>query len=374
MPDIFGAPAGLELAAQGRRAQQQHEQNLQKGELELEAAKMALESQKRMLELMTQDQTGPAGQKPSMISGADDLAGKMDRLAEIALASGLPEKAKDYATTGSTIRKNSIEITNKKLETDIKEMDLMSSLLQGVKDPISWQQANAMFLIQTGRQSPWARLPYHPSLVEKLQMGVASAKDRAQTAAAAARVEASKAEVKEREARVPLIRAQTRLAEERRRKLEKAGATSKIAKPADIRAISDLAAKDYPGYPPEDIRVLARPVAEEMQDLLKQGTLTHSQAAQTAYDRAKARGDFGGLKPRRPEKGTVANPLELPTDKTKLKKNMYYQKGGAKYLFTGTSFVPVGTGPGEITEEEADEEETFDEDTAPAYDPSEEEE
>lgn len=374
MPDIFGAPAGLEAAAASRRAQQLHELTLQKGEAELEAANIALESQKRMLELMQSDSRAGGGQAP--MAGANDLADKMDRLANIALSAGLPEKAKDYAATGSTIRKNAVDLEGKRLETDIKEMDLMSSLLQNVRDPVSWQRANAMYMIQTGKQSPWARLPYNPQVVEQLQMGVASAKDRALTAAASARTEASRAEVKEREARVPLIKAQTRLAEERRRKLEKAGATTKIPKATDLRAISDQIARDYPGYLPEDIRTLARPVAEEMLDLLKSGNLTHSQAATQAYQTAKARGDFGGMKPARLEKGSKASPFALPDDPKKLKKNMYYSKGGQVYLFDGTKFVTQGP----ITQAEADrmveeafeDEEELDEDTAPAVDYSEE--
>lgn len=376
MPDIFGAPAGLEAAAASRRAQQLHELNLSKGELELEAAQMQIDSQRRMLELMNAP-SGP-GQQQGPMAGVNDLADKMDRLANIALSAGLPEKAKDYAATGSTMRKNAADIEGKRLETDIKEMDLMSSLLQNVKDPVSWQRANAMYMIQTGKQSPWAKLPYNPQVVEQLQLGVASAKDRALTAAAQARTEASRAEVKEREARVPLIKAQTRLAEERRRKLEKAGATARIPKAADIRAITDLITKDFGGAAlPEDLRVLARPVAEEMQDLMKQGNLTHSQAAEQAYQTAKARGDFGGLKPRRLDKGSKANPLPLPDDAKKLKKNMYYSKGGQTYLFDGTKFVTQGP----ITQAEADrmvdeafeDEEGFDEDTAPAVDYGEEE-
>lgn len=372
MPDIYGAPVGLETAAASRRAEQLHELSLAKGDLELQSAQMALDSQKRMLELM--NQPGGGGQQGPM-AGVNDLADKMDRLANIALASGLPEKAKDYATAGSTLRKNSSDISNKKLETDMKEMELMSGLLANVKDQASWQQANAMYMIQTGKASPWARLPYNPQVVERLQLGVQSAKDRALTAAANARVEATKAEVKERTARLPLIRAQTRLADERRIKLEKAGATSRVPKATELRAITDLINKDYAGYVQEDIRVLARPVAEEMQNLMREGNLTQSQAAMQAYQNAKSRGDFGGLKPTKPDKGSSANPLEIPDDPKKLKKNMYYTKGGKRYLFTGTSFVPVGSAPGEINPVEAEAEETeeeFDEDTAPAVDYSEE--
>lgn len=354
MAGVFGAPVGIELAREGRRAQELHDLSLRKGEVELQAAQMTLESQKRMLELM-QGGGAAGGKQQSTTSRVTDLADKMDHLAEIAMASGLPEKAKDYATAGSTIRKNQATLNDHKLAADIKEMNLMGSLLDSVKDEQSWRQANAMFQMQTGRASPWARLPYNEQLTDRLRLGVMNAKDRALMRAAQAREDVSEAEVQEKKARVPLINAQRRLADARTEKLKKAGATSVIPKASEIKAITDLMFKDFGGSMlPEDARVLARPIAEEMQRLIKDQEMTQSEAANRAYQNAKARGDFGGYKPRRLDKGSSKNPLPLPDDPKKLKSNMYYLRGGKTYLFTGTAFVPVGKGPGQITEEEED--------------------
>lgn len=364
MPDLFGMPAGIEAADQGQRARELHNLSMAKGDLELQQAQIELARQNRMLQLMGQR---PQGGGQSVNAGISDLADDMDYLAKIAMDSGMPDKAREYATAGSNIRKNQVDLTEKRLDGDIKEMNLMGSLLADVKDATSWRRANAMFQMQTGRPSPWAQVPYNDQIVDRLRTGVQTAKDRALTKAALARESASEAEVKEREARVPLIRAQKELTEQRTANLRKAGATGQIPKSGDIQAITDLMFKDFGGsQTPEDARVLARPVAEEALRLQKEQNLSKSEASMRAYQKAKARGDFGGLKPRRPDKGSANAPLEMPDQPSKLKANMYYQKGGQKYLFTGTAFVPVGSGPGQI-EPEAEEEEGLNEDDyAPA--------
>lgn len=362
MPDLFGAPAGVALAEEGQRAQQMHELSMAKGETELAQAQIALSTQQRMLQLMSGAQAeGQQGGGSSPFQ-TDDLAGNMDALAQMAMQSGMPEKAKDFAVAGSTLRKNQIDLTDKKLSSDIKEMTIMSSLLDGIEDQAGWQRAQAMYQIQTGKPSPWARVQYNPQLVDKLKMGIQTAKDRALTQAALAREKSTQSEMREREARIPLIKAQTRLAEERTTALKKTGAVTKIPKSGDLRAVTDLITKDYGGsILPEDMRVLARPVAERMVDLMKNQKLSQSEAAMRAYNEAKEEGAFGGVRPRSKMPGTVNRPMELPDDPKKLRPNMYYNRGGKTFLFTGQAFMPVGSGPGEVSEEEE-----FDEDNAPA--------
>lgn len=338
MPDLYGAPTGLLAAEQDRRAKQMHDLSMQKGELELSQAKMEMARQQKMLELMTQQ----GAKKRSTTSRVDDLASDMDSMAEIAIQAGMPEKAKDYAIAGSTLRKNQREMISSKLESDIKEMNMMSSLLQNVEDEQSWAQANAVFAMQTGRQSPWARLPYNPELIVKLQAGIQSNKDRALQAAAKAREAASRAQVQESGVRVDLIKAQTRLADARADKLKKTGTTE--PKATDLRAITDLINRDFSGgILPEEARVLARPVAERMLELMDRMNLSKSEAAERAYQEAKADGTFGGFRPTRQLSGSLSRPLDMPKDKAKLKPNMYYKGTGAyegmTLLWTGTGFI-----------------------------------
>lgn len=355
MPDLYGAPAGLMAAAAEKRTQQAHDLSMQKGEMELDVAKMELSRQQQMISMLQQRAAG----KKSTTQGVEDLASDMDALAEMAMRSGHPEKAKDYAVAGSTLRKNQREMTSSKLESDIKEMNMMSSLLQSVEDETSWRKANAMFAMQTGRQSPWAQLPYNPELVSKLQTGVQNSKDRALTAAAKAREAASRAQVDESQTRINLIKAQTRLADARAERLKKVGATE--PKPADLRIITDLLQNDYSGaLLPEEARVLARPVAERMLELINRQSLSKGEAAERAYQEAKASGAFGGLLPKRQLSGSRQKPLEIPEDKAKLKPNMLYKGKGAYadkiLLWTGTGFIEPKAAS-EDDEEFADEEE-----------------
>lgn len=375
MADMFGAPVGASQAAADINARKLAELTLDKGAVELEQAKLTLNSQRQMMEMMqgmnvsgAQGAQGGPPQPPQNPLGlqnepkTDQLANSMEQLAKIAMASGLPEKAREYANTGSTLRMNASTIAKNNFDSTMKELNLIGSLMEGVRDEASWRQANAMYQMQMGKPTPFAKSPYNPQVVEQLRAGVASAKDRALTIAAKARADNAEANKREHNTRQDLIRAQTKLAEARTDKLKKVGAVGVIPKAADIAAIKDLIIKDYgAAILPEDARVLARPVAERMVRMMNDDSITPSQAATRAYQEAKAAGAFGGLRPRPAMGGSADNPLEIPKDASKLRRNMFY-KGQGQYkektfLWTGQAFVPIGSGEGEIqtTDEEEDE-------------------
>lgn len=358
MPNqMFGAPTGESQAYADIRANKLAEMTLAQGSVALEQAKLNLSSQKQMIEMM--NQPGPqaqaqGGKPPPTVSQSFDLSSQMERLSQMALASGMPEKAREYAVAGSTLKNQASAIAKNDLDAQLKHFTLIGSLMAGVHDEASWQRANKIYQMQVGSPTPYAKLPYDPRVVEEIQMGATSAKDRALTSAAQARQQASEAAVAEREARVPLIRAQTKLAEERTTTLKKAGAVTLIPKAGDIKAITDLIVKDYgAGVLPEDARVMARPVAESMVHMIKAEGLAPSVAANRAYQEAKAAGVFGGLRPRLQQSGTPEKPLDIPEDVSKLRPNMFY-RGKGKYskkvlLWTGDHFLPVGNGPGEVS-------------------------
>lgn len=378
---MFGAPIGISQAEADVRAQELHSLAMGEGQVRLEQAQITLASQKQMMDLMKGLNTGPtapggpagpANKQDAMSSLAGDksdgLANSLDLMANLSMQSGLPAQAKDFAVSASTLRKNSVEIQKDKTASMITELNLVGSLMDNVHDQASWQKANAMYEIQTGKPTPYAKMPYSEELVNQLRTGIMSAKDRALASAAKARENSSEALTKEYQARIPLIKAQTRLAEERTIALKKAGAVTKIPKPSDIKSITDLMTKDFgASLMPEEARVIARPVAERMLEIMKSQSITQSQAAMKAYQEAKANGDFGGIRVRTPMGGTLEKPLELPKDKSKLKQNMYYKGKGAYegkvMLWTGAAFVPVGKGPGEIdtgSDDPDDEEDTSD--------------
>jgi hypothetical protein len=339
MPDIFGAPMGVSMAEADMRAAQSHMQQMAKGSIEIQQATMTLAMQQRIMQAMQQQDQGQAGP----FAATTDLAGKMDVMANIAMESGQPDKAREYATAASTMRHQNAQIQNAQVSAAMKDASLVGSLMENVQDQASWQAANLMYQAQTGRPSRWANMPYSPQLVQRIISMSQTIKDKALTAAAQARTQDSIAETAERQARVPLIEAQTRYYDDRDIALRRAGATGKIPKSGEIKAITDLMKQEYDATD-EHLRVLARPVAERMVDLMQKQHLTQSEAAHRAYQEARDRGDFGGMRRSRVIKGSGKDSaMALPIsggkiDRTKLLDNMWYMVQGQPKLYMDGQF------------------------------------
>lgn len=363
MSTIEGYASGV-AAAQSEDAMKQQlaEGNirLQQEGVNLEAAKIALDSQKKMMELM---QKSDMGSKSNGTLDTDVLPNALDQMAQMSMQSGLPGQAADFASKAGTLRKNQAAIQHQQLQDAIKHLTIAADLVSNVHDEDSWNKANATYEMMTGEESPFKGKPYSPEMVEQIQNGVQTAKDKALTAAAQARVKASESEARERDTRVGLIEAQRNLTETRDTNLRKNG--GRPTKSDDVRAITDLITRDYAGaYLPEDARVLARPIAERASELMAEQGLSKSAAANKAYQEAKARGDFGGARPRMPGSGTFNKPLELPSeggkvDKTKIRPNLWYNVSGKPMLYVGGKFYSQQelNAAGEEEEAKDDEEE-----------------
>lgn len=362
MSELWGFQAGQSLRRQedtqqalAQLALRKGEQELMQGDLALEASSIALDSQKQMIELMRGESAAQeARTKTALDTGvpvpagasrleSQDIPDSLDALAVMAAKSGLPQQAAEYASKASTIRSNASEIEKRQFETKMSELNLISNLLSTVGDETSWRRANALFTMQTGKDSQFADMEYSPELVAMIQDAVVSQKDRAIANAADARVTASNASAEASTARASLYEAQKRLADARTTALNKVGGGGKQPKAEDLRAVSDLINAEYLGaVTPEDARILARPVAERMLQLQSELNIPRSQAARRAFNEAEARGDFGGLRKRTRMKGDAQNPLDMPSTQDALRPNMYYV-GKGKYegqtlLWTGTGF------------------------------------
>src|ERR1700754_2023643 len=134
----------------------------------LESSEMTLAAQKQMLQLMKK--TGDH-QDDMEEGGAPELGGTeqldtipdgLDALARMALASGLPQQASDYASKASTIRKNAADIKAKASAQKIKELQMATGMLDNVHDEASWNQANSLYEMTTGQKSPFAGMPFSP--------------------------------------------------------------------------------------------------------------------------------------------------------------------------------------------------------------------
>lgn len=339
MTELFGVVAG-----QRQRQIDDDQHNLallaqQKDALTIQATQLELAKQRRMLQMMQGSDPSEAGAPIT----SDHLAANLDKMAGIAMQSGLFDKAKDYAQAGSTLRKNSADVEEHQRKKLITDLNLYGSLLDGVQDQEGWERANAMFEVQTGHKSEFSQIPYSPWVVERLQQGVMSAKDRALRNASVAREDASRASADERRKRLDLIAAQTRVTNARAAALEKAGSKPMVPKAGQVKQITDLMANEFGAtMAPEDMRVLARPVADRMVEIIRSDNVTETEAAARAYKEAKDRGDFAGANLRKATSGTRKNPLEIPDDQKALRINKVY-KGKGKYkdkllVWTGTGF------------------------------------
>lgn len=372
MADMFGGFEGVRQAEADTQAAQIHSLSIQEEGIKIQEAGMALTAQRKMLDFMNQHPFGQGGTggvnqaNPATTAGVTDMSSAMDYLSQAAMNSGQFEKSKEYATAASTLRKNASDIEKNNLNNVIKNTTILSSLYEDVHDETSKRQADAMFQIETGKPSPWAKVPFNEGIVAKLKEGVQTAKSRAEEQAAKARTLDSLAEAQERRARLPLIRTQIDLNEARTDALIKAGAVQKIPKASDLRAVTDLVTSEY-NLLPEEARVVARPIAERMLDLMKTNGITQNQAAHQAFREAKANGDLGGYKTNRQSPGSYHNPLPYPKleEDTRearqklvrqLQPNMYYQGvgkyAGKSFLWTGSNFVEEGNAPGDVSEED----------------------
>lgn len=331
MPDMYGAPTGI-IAGQDYLIKQQLAPLAYANEnVKLQSAQLVLAQQKKMMDLMSQPGAfggGQGGTGQGGQPGAYDVADAMDSLTRMAFLSGDAQSAADYASKASTIRNQQSLISNRSNATKLKSLSLYSNLLDGVHDEMSWQQANAMYEMETGQKSEFSQLPYRPEIVDRLKQQSVSAKDKAQIGAARARTAASYAEVKEREIRGPLLKAQTEEAQARTDKIRKAAGKDAGVPSRDVSEVSKLIQSEFPGTDPAEARVKSWEVAERAQELYTNQHLTRSQAYHKAFNEYKARGEFAGMKQASNMSGSLAKPMDMPSDKGAMQPNKAYKMGG----------------------------------------------
>lgn len=374
MTELFGFQAGQRLAAKDRLEEQLAELELQKGAQQLRAGEVAIQKsqldvknaeitadrQATFLQLLKEAETGNGTAKEASKDspGEGDLPSRLDMMADLSLKSGLPEEAAEYASKASTIRNNSSLIQQREEQQKLKELTFAAGILQGVQDQRSFNEANLLYEAEFGRESPFKGMQYSSELVERIKGSVTTERQRSLIREAEARAKAASTELKERESRIALNEARTRLTETRERNLTKAGGAATKVTGEDLRAVTDLITADYGAGGrtlPEDIRILARPIAERAVQLAKEQNLSRSEASAKAYKEAVAAGRLGGMKPRDKAPGSLGKPLAVPEDKAKLLPNKYYFINSPKFtgtaLWTGKTFQAV-----QLPEEEDDEE------------------
>lgn len=361
MAELFGFQAGQRLAQKDKLEQQMAELSLQQGqqqlrrgevqiqqdEVTLDNAKITRDRQLKFLEALKASEGAGLGGTAGTPASGKDLSAQLDDMARLSLEAGLPEQAAKYAGEASQIRNNQSLIKQRDNDQRNRQLNYAAGLLDDVKDEQSWAQANMLYSIEFGEESPFANLPFSPELVEKIKDSVTTQRQKSLIEAAEVKADQADEQLRKIEGQIKLNEARTRLINAREKSLEKAGDKSVIAKPGDVKVITDLLETEYgTAGVAADRRTIALPVAERMLQLQKELQIPRSEAAARAFKEAKDAGEFGGLKERKKTPGTKEFPLSIPKDSKQLKNNMYYvikegQYAGKTVLYTGKEFQVV---------------------------------
>lgn len=284
----------------------------------------ALQNQQRALQIRQQadmmrrmQQMGAGGTSPT------DL---LDAYENAALGSG----NLDAAEKVSTIKSHLATADKARRDAQAKDAQLAANLFADVKTPEEYATALATYRANGGL----AQLPptYSPQGVKYITDMAVKYTDRSL-------LEERAAKKKESEARIPLIEAQTKLAETRRIAAEKAGGGKTTQRlQANTKLASSMITNDFMGISQEEAYIKGRQIAERAADLMGANpALKDSEATKQAYQEMKTRGTFAPFTARAAHTGTLAKPAAIPmagskVDISKMVTGRYYiAPPGSKY-------------------------------------------
>jgi hypothetical protein len=312
MPDIFGAPVGIMSVDQDRRDQAVTMMNLASGAQKLELGQMELQKQRSIMQQLAQRQkVGPSDDGRASLPGATtpDLAHDMFDVAGIAMNAGDFEYADKLATTGTKLMEGTAKIQKETFDTNIKRLNTMSNLMDGVYDQATWQKANAEYQAMTGEPSPYAKYQFNPDLVEKIKVGVVSAKDKAYITKQGADVALDRVRAAKDLHDINKIDAETQKIRDQDKLLLKNGV--KPPTNMELEPVSDMISAEYgKAVTKEQARTLARPIYDRSKELMNEEGLSSSQAVNRAFEEAKLSGGLKNLQPEKKPKDQAASIIE----------------------------------------------------------------
>jgi hypothetical protein len=346
---------GMQKLAEGR-------QTIQENDIKIETAKRSLQAQDRIMEFL---KTSNSKGQPSPSDSVQHAANEMLSIADIQLQSGQTQAASKSMTTASTLMANQAYIDKQQNDELIRN----SGIVHNVIDPATihnqqeFDMAQQRIAIETGHKSPYMGQKYSPELVKAIHDSAVSVKDEALI-----KDRLSSAKLHEEQYKVAefnltkKLPAETSLIEARERNLGKVGAKDLIPTSGDLRGITDLA-EQYLGpgsVDPTTLRAASRKASEEARTLIKRDGMKPSEAYKTAFEHAKAREDFAGLKLPKGAPGSSKDfPMTMKSGMTKdqLKPNMYYAlNDGTVAVWDPKARLPDGTvGPGFVVPPEGEE-------------------
>lgn len=322
--------------------------------VQAEKAELELQQNKQMAALMAQSMG--AGDPEKQPGGSPSIASTFDNLARMAARSGLINQATKLATTAATIhaRENAAEsslvtaaLNRAKLSAE--QANFMGRMFGDATSQEDWDQRNAAYTFMTGRQSPFAQIPFSENVAKQLREGALSVKERAdladKDATRTALANFRKRRLTQHDTEADIKRQRLKVSQAREERLAKNGGGSKgVTSPStqELKEIKRTLAKDFPDLAAEDLGDAAFSLAAEARALRRSNpALDASQALNQALARAKQAGDFqttkgaGLLSDTTRYNGggkTAETPMAMPLDDgkvqvSKLTKGRFYING-----------------------------------------------
>lgn len=323
---------------------QMNDVKLQDSRIQLQRDKISLAQQVKLLGLMSGFTKETAQSGSNAQATPSTLSDYLTRMSMMQLESGLPDEATKTATAATRLAENASKIDYRSYRMQTDRLTKFANVLTQVDDsPQGFASAMRVMLAQdpsAAQDQKFAALMqqgWRPGLIPMLKNEVVSARDRAEIEYKQKQEQHLLTQEKVDTARVDLIRAQTRVANEREAKLQKEGITPYKAE--QLKAITDQATRDFPTADPADVRVRSRPIAENVMKMIKDQHLTLSEAATRAYEQARSSGVFSGLRTAPEVKGSKPGlAMPLPTDPSKIRENSWYMVNGQPRLAVGYGF------------------------------------
>lgn len=371
MADIWGFAGGLiagqQASDQHQAVQQELQQNREmqpyriaeskaKSDLDAIAVKQAQQSlaqQQAMIEYLhahvrtsaSADATAQGDPMSASRTANESHAGMLETFADANAFAGRTEEAGKLYTQASELKKNQATIEKEYYETQSKQRDYFTGLLNDVHDQDSWRVANILAAQNSGRPTPFMdaqgniKTPYSPQLVQMIRNALltqkdqsAIKKDKAETAYAQAGVGLRQKQVELDTARIEEVKAHTTY-------LKKHGGVGNSYTAAEMTQLTDLVGTHYDlSLPGERNRAagLAEAGAQRAHELISTGTKA-PQAYQQAFAEQQKSGAFVGLTPLQVMRGMGWDkPAPLPPKADKLKENTVYTvRGKSQVYFNG---------------------------------------
>lgn len=309
MPDLFGAPVGIMAVDADQRDQATTMMNLAQGAQKLQIANIEMTKQQNLMQALAKK--GLMGNQTGGVSGLPgatqhDLAGDLFTYADAAISTGNFEEATKAADSGSKLLKDTSEIQKATFDSNLKRLNVMTNLMDGVYDEATWRRANAEYQAEMGEASPYAKYPYNPDLVSKIKTGVTSAKDKAYIANQNSTARFHDAETKKQSYEIRKIQAETQKIKDQDDQILKNG--GKPPTNVELEPITDLIAGEYgKTLSKEARRTLARPIHTRAMEIMAAEGKTKEEATNQAYEEAKSSGGLKNLKP-------AQNPADQSTE------------------------------------------------------------